>query len=88
MLDRNRAKRPERRTALIARELKKYNLPIVALSETRLAGEGDLTEREAGYTFFWSGRKPEEKRESGVGFAIMSSLVNKLDKPPKGTNDR
>ena len=49
---RKKAKRPERRTALIARELKRYNIPIVALSETRFADEGDLTEREAGYTFF------------------------------------
>ena len=88
LLDRMKAKRPERRTALIARELKRYNIPIVALSETRFADEGDLTEREAGYTFFWSGRKAEEKRESGVGFAILSSLVSKLDKPPKGINDR
>ena len=88
LLDRKKAKRPERRTALIAREIKRYNLPIVALSETRFAGEGDLTEREAGYTFFWSGRNEQEKRESGVGFAIKSSLVSKLDKPPKGINDR
>ena len=88
LLDRKKAKRPERRTALIARELKRYKLPIVALSETRFEGEGDLTEREAGYTFFWSGRKADEKRESGVGFAIRSSLVSKLDQPPKGINDR
>ena len=88
LLDRKQTNRPERRTALIARELKRYNLPIVALSETRFADEGDLTEREAGYTFFWSGRKAEEKRESGVGFAILSSLVSKLDQPPKGINDR
>ena len=88
LLDRKKAKRPERRTALIARELKRYDLPIVALSETRFADEGDLTEREAGYTFFWSGKKAEEKRESGVGFAIMSTLVNKLDQPPQGISDR
>ena len=73
LLDRKQTNRPERRTALIARELKRYN---------------DLTEQEAGYTFFWSGRKAEEKRESGVGFAILSSLVSKLDQPPKGINDR
>ena len=88
LLDRKKANRPDRRTALIASELNRYNLPIVALSETRFAGESSLTERGAGYTFFWSGRKEEEKRESGVGFAIKSSLVNKLDKPPKGINDR
>ena len=88
LLDRKKANRPDRRTALIASELNRYNLPIVALSETRFAGESSLTEKGAGYTFFWSGRKEEEKRESGVGFAIKSSLVNKLDKPPKGINDR
>ena len=88
LLDRKKANRPDRRTALIASELKRYNLPIVALSETRFAGESNLTEKGAGYTFFWSGRKEEQKRESGVGFAIKSSLVNKLDKPPKGINDR
>ena len=49
LLERKQTNRPERRTALIAHELKRYNLPIVALSETRFADEGDLTEREAGY---------------------------------------
>ena len=38
----------------------------------------------AGYTFFWSGRKKEERREAGVGFAIKSHLVSK----PKCINDR
>ena len=88
LLDRSTANRPERRTALIARELARYNLHIVALSETRFADEGEITEKKAGYTFFWSGRKEEEKREAGVGFAIKSSLINKLASPPKGINDR
>ena len=88
LLDRSGNNRPERRTALVARELARYNLHIVALSETRFAAEGEITEKKAGYTFFWSGRKEEERREAGVGFAIKSSLVNKLDKPPKGINDR
>ena len=86
--DRSSANRPERRTALVAREIARYNLHIVALSETRFSDEGQLTEKSAGYTFFWSGRKEEERREAGVGFAIKSSLVNKLDSPPKGINDR
>ena len=80
--------RPERRTALIAKELARYNLDIVALSETRLADEGQLTERGGGYTFFWIGRKNTERRESGVGFAIKSSLVQKLPGLPRGINDR
>ena len=84
LLDREDSDRPERRTALIARELSRYNIDIAALSETRLAGEGALCERGAGYTFFWSGRQPEVRREAGVGFAIKSALVSKLVGPPKG----
>ena len=61
---------------------------IAALSETRLAEEGLLKEVGAGYTFFWSGRKKEERREVGIGFAIKSHLVSKLSGLPKGKNDR
>ena len=87
-MDRAEAKRPERRTALIARELGRYKIEIAALSETRLADEGQLTEVGAGYTFFWSGRGSDERRESGVGFAIQTKLVSKLSSLPKGVNDR
>ena len=87
-MDNNRTDRPERRTALIASELARYNIDIAALSETRLAGEGELCERGAGYTFFWSGRGPEERREAGVGFAVKISLVSKMVGVPKGVNDR
>ena len=37
---------------------------------------------------FWSGRKSEERREAGVGFAIKTELVGKLSGLPKGINDR
>ena len=87
-MDNPRADRPERRTALIGRELDRYNIQIAALSETRLADEGQLTEVKAGYTFFWSGRSHEERREAGVGFAIKSNLISKLTSLPKGMNDR
>jgi len=40
--------RPERRTALVAKELQCYNIDIAALSVTRLADEGSL--KEAGVT--------------------------------------
>ena len=82
------ANRPERRTALIASELDRYKVQIAALSETRLAEEGQLTEQSAGYTFLWIGRGQDERREAGVGFAIKSNLVNKLAVCPKGINDR
>ena len=80
--------RPDRRTALVARELARYNVDVAALSETRLPGEGQLTEFGGGYTFFWSGRSTEECREAGVGFAVKSKLVPKLTSLPKGRNDR
>ena len=49
---------------------------------------GEIKEVGAGYTFFWSGRKTEERREAGVGFAIKSDLVGKLTGLPNGINDR
>lgn len=64
--------RPQRRTALVGRELHRYKVEIAALSETRLAEEGQIKEVGAGYTFSWTGRKQEERREAGVGFAIKS----------------
>ena len=80
--------RPERRTALIARELARHRVTIAALSETRFSDKGQLTEIGGGYTFFWSGRSSEERREAGVGFAIKDHLVKKLDSIPEGLNDR
>ncbi|XP_048588402.1 craniofacial development protein 2-like [Nematostella vectensis] len=88
LLDRGGSERPERRTALVASELGRYNIDIAALSETRLAGEGMLCERGTDYTFFWSGRSPVERREAGVGFAVKSSIACKLPDPPKGISDR
>ena len=87
-MDREEADRPMRRTALVAKELERYRIDIAALSETRFPGEGQLKEVGSGYTFFWSGRSSEERRESGVGFAIKNELVNKLSSLPKGVNDR
>ena len=49
--------RPQRRTALVGRELGRYDIQIAALSETRFADVGEIKEVGTGYTFFWSGRK-------------------------------
>ena len=68
--------------------LSSYLFFIAALSETRLAEERLLKEVGAGYTFFWTGRKKEEWREAGVGFAIKSHHVSKLSGLPKCNNDR
>ena len=88
LMDSSGSDRTQRRTALVGRELDRYKVEIAALSETRLAEEGLLKEVGAGYTFFWSKRKNEERREAGVGFAIKSHLVSKLSGLPKGINDR
>lgn len=52
LLHREDSDRPQRRTALITNELARYNIEIAALTETRLAGEGELLERSTGYTFY------------------------------------
>ena len=44
--------RPERRSALEAKELGCYSMDIVALSETRLAEKSNFMEETGAYTFF------------------------------------
>ena len=83
LIDSSGSDRLERRTALVGRELDRYKVGIAALSETRLAEEGLLKEVGAGYTFFWSGRKKEERREAGVGFAVTSHLVSRTSQRHK-----
>ena len=40
---------------MVAQTLASYDVDVAALSETRLAGEGTLTEVGQEYTFFWKG---------------------------------
>ena len=77
--------RPERRTALIAKELHCYGIDVAALQETRLQGQGQL--QEENYTFFWNGRT-DERREAGVAFAISNKLAQKLTSLPTGISER
>ncbi|BHF76405.1 hypothetical protein SprV_0501950500 [Sparganum proliferum] len=88
LLDNPRSNRPERRTALVARELARYKVDIAALSETRFSEQGQLEEVGAGYTFFWSGRPRTERRDAGVAFAIRNDIVGRLPCLPQGINDR
>ena len=78
LMDSAGSDRPQRRTALVCRELDRYKFEIAALSETRLAEERLLKAVGAGYTFFWSGRKNEEQHEAAVGFAIITSCQQPL----------
>nr|VZI33780.1 unnamed protein product [Spirometra erinaceieuropaei] len=86
--DNPRSNRPERRTALVARELARYKVDIAALSETRFSEQGQLEEVGAGYTFFWSGRPRAERRDAGVAFVIRNDIVGQLPCLPQGINDR
>ena len=88
LLDRDKTNRPERRTALVARELQRYNIDIAALSETRFPDEGSLREEGGGYTYFWKGTLQTEDRIHGVGFAIKSTLLKSLPALPVGINER
>ena len=45
-MDNQTSERPERRTAIISRELKRFRIDIAAFSETRLADEGQLKEEK------------------------------------------
>nr|VZI36144.1 unnamed protein product [Spirometra erinaceieuropaei] len=83
-----RSNRPERRTALVARELARYKVDIAELSETSFSEQGQLEEVGAGYTFLWSGRPRAERRDAGVAFAIRNDIVGRLPCLPQGINDR
>ncbi|VDL96726.1 unnamed protein product [Schistocephalus solidus] len=73
LLDKPRSNRPERRTALVARELARYKVDIAALSETRFSEQRQLEEAE--------------RRDARVAFAIRNDIVRHLLCLPQGTND-
>ena len=79
--------RPQQRIALVGIELDRYKIEIAALSDSPCRGRA-FKRSWCCYTFFWSGRKKEERRKVGVGFAIKSHIVSKLSGLPKGINDR
>jgi exonuclease III len=87
-LDTNDDNRPERRTALIATELKRYSIDIAALSETRFSDEGSLNEEGEGYTFFWKGYPAGQPRLHGVGFAIKNTILRKIPETPTAISER
>ena len=87
LIDQNDTGKLQRCTGLITSKLARYKIDIDALGETRLAGKEELTEKSSGYSFFWSGRAPDDKRKAGSGYAIKTSLVNKLACLLKGVND-
>ena len=87
LLDRDVSSRPEG-TAIIARELGKYQIDIAILSKARLAEEGSIVEPKGGYTFFWRGKAKDEDRIHGVGLAIKTSLCRQLPDLPTPMSQR
>ena len=76
----NGKRRPQRRSALIAKEMTENGIVIAALQETRLSGEGHL--KEQSHTFYWKGLPEGEPRVAGVAFAISDWLIPKLSELP------
>ena len=87
LVDREAAYRPERRSALVAMELAKYNIDIdiAALYEARFSESGSPNNLE--YSFLWSGKPKGERREAKVGFAIKKDIVTKLTEMPRPVSD-
>ena len=87
-MDTANSDRPERRSALVCRELARFNIDVAALSETRLADEGNIQETTAEYTIFWIGKTTDEPRIHGVSLAIKTRLVKQVNLAPTGINER
>uniref|UniRef100_A0A8D9AEP7 Craniofacial development protein 2 n=2 Tax=Cacopsylla melanoneura TaxID=428564 RepID=A0A8D9AEP7_9HEMI len=77
-----------RRTAVIAKELERYDIDIIALQETHLTGFGQLEERGSGYTYFWSGSN-ESANKYGVAICVRTKLLrNGIISEPTCIDDR
>ena len=50
--------------------------------------ENQLGRNDLEYSFFWSGKPEEERREAGVGFAIKKDIITKLTEMPRSVSDR
>ncbi|BHF75760.1 hypothetical protein SprV_0501885700 [Sparganum proliferum] len=84
--DNPRTNRPERRTALVARELARYEVDINALSETVFFEQGQLEEVGAGHTF-WNGLPKAQRWDACVAFVIGNDIVGRLRCFPQDIND-
>ena len=66
-----------RKTAVINDELKRLNVDIATLQETRPADSGSLKENDC--TFYWQGKSSNEPREHGVGFSVRNTLLSMIE---------
>ncbi|VDM01489.1 unnamed protein product [Schistocephalus solidus] len=74
-LDNPTSNRPERRTALVAREVARYKVDLPNFSETPFSEQCQVEEVNAGCTLFWTGCPKAERCDAGVAFEIRSDIV-------------
>ncbi|BHF60694.1 hypothetical protein SprV_0100365900 [Sparganum proliferum] len=87
LTDNPRSNRPERRTALVARELTRYKVDIAALSETRFSEQGQL-EGWVPATPSSVAVAPGQSNGTRASFAIRNDIVGRLPCLPQGLNGR
>ena len=80
--------RHQRRSAFVVRELSQLDIDIAAVSEARFAEQSFLAKNGAGYTLIWPEKNEDERRLSGVGCMIKTSVVKKLQNLPASYCDR
>ena len=59
---------------LLTEEVARFNIDIVALSETHLSGEKKIKEVRSGFTFFWKGKEEGERQILEVLLLLDPSL--------------
>ena len=84
----NSIDRPQRHSALVARELARLDIDIATLSDVRCAEQGSLAQDGADYTLFCSRRNKDKRGLSGVSFMIKTSSARKLQNLPVDYSDR
>ena len=71
----NIRKQPNDKRPLLVKEVKKLNIDIICLSETRLLGQNNL--EIDGYVLLWSGK--EDKHQNGVAVLARKELLQGID---------
>lgn len=82
LMDNKESIRPEKRTTLIAKKLSHYRIDIAALSKTRLAEEGSITEPKRGYTFFWKGERETDHMDPWSWLCYQNKTTCTTSLPP------
>ena len=75
---------PQRRSAVVARELPRLDINVAALSEVHFAEQGSLVEDGTVFSLLWSRKNKDERCLSGVSFMIKTSIARKLQNLPIG----